>query len=498
MISQAPSIARSLQIEGTLIVAACGTSRGIGNDGVLPWPKLSADLKSFKELTMGSPILMGSSTYNSIPKSVRPLPGRLNIVLSSRTRAQLELPDSVLIAGSLDAAAALLEARGLRKVFVAGGESVYKQALERPEWSQRVHYTHIDAELPCDRFFPLDLRTSTSGFRLISLGAQHSECGLSFQQKEYVREGDAEGNTSGDDVSFFGVHQASGSARHAEYQYLDLVRHILRHGVLRGDRTGTGTRSVFGAQMRFDLSKSFPLLTTKRVFWRGVVEELLWFISGSTNANTLAAKGVHIWDGNGSRDFLDKLGFTKREVGDLGPVYGFQWRHFGSDYSNMRADYAGQGVDQLSHVIDTIKKNPNDRRILLCAWNPQALPLMALPPCHVLAQFYVAGGRLSCQMYQRSCDMGLGVPFNIASYALLTCLIAKVCKLELGEFVHTLGDAHVYNNHVDALEEQLQREPKAFPTVEIADRESIDDFCAADIVLKGYSPHKAITMKMAV
>lgn len=483
---------RSASVEGVLVVAACGASRGIGKDGSMPWPKLSGDLKFFKELTMGCAVLMGSKTYESLPRLVRPLPGRLNIILSSKTRTQLGVPDSVLVAGSFDAAGALLGSRGLRTVYVIGGAEVYAQTLRQPEWSRRVHYTHIYADYECDRVFPLDLNEPKSGFQLISVGKRVEEGGLSYERREYIR--------ADDDAcaAFFDTRLASGLGRHGEYQYLDLVRRILRDGVARGDRTGTGTLSVFGAQMRFDLRKSFPLLTTKRVFWRGVVEELLWFISGSTDANELAAKGVHIWDGNGSREFLDKLGFTDREVGDLGPVYGFQWRHFGAQYSDMRADYSGQGVDQLAQVIKTIKTNPNDRRMLMCAWNPAAMPKMALPPCHVMCQFYVANRTLSCQMYQRSCDMGLGVPFNIASYALLTCLLASVCGLERGEFVHTLGDAHVYSNHVAALEEQLKRSPRPFPTLEIVNREFIDDFGIDDIVLKGYEPHKAISMKMAV
>jgi thymidylate synthase len=187
---------------------------------------------------------------------------------------------------------------------------------------------------------------------------------------------------------------------------------------------GVGTLSKFGCQMRFDLRTHFPLLTTKRVFWRGVAEELLWFISGKTNARALQEKDIHIWDGNASRAYLDSVGLTEREEGDLGPVYGFQWRHFGARYVDMHTDYTGQGVDQLSELVQTIRTRPYDRRLILSAWNPAALREMALPPCHMFAQFYVANGELSCQMYQRSCDMGLGVPFNIASYALLTRCVA--------------------------------------------------------------------------
>jgi len=278
-----------------------------------------------------------------------------------------------------------------------------------------------------------------------------------------------------------------------------MVREVIAEGVKRGDRTGTGTLSVFGRQMRFDLREGFPLLTTKRVFWRGVAEELLWFIRGSTSAKELQEKNIHIWDGNGSREFLDKNGLGHREEGDLGPVYGFQWRHFGADYQDMHADYSGQGVDQLAEVIDKIRNKPEDRRIIISAWNPAAIPEMALPPCHCFCQFYVANGELSCQLYQRSCDMGLGVPFNIASYALLTCLLAHVCDLKPGDFVHTLGDTHVYLNHVEPLEKQLLNSPRAFPTLKInTDTKDIDAIRFEDLEIVGYQPHKKIPMEMAV
>uniref|UniRef100_A0A2K6MEB1 Thymidylate synthase n=4 Tax=Colobinae TaxID=9569 RepID=A0A2K6MEB1_RHIBE len=252
---------------------------------------------------------------------------------------------------------------------------------------------------------------------------------------------------------------------HGELQYLGQIEHILRCGVRKDDRTGTGTLSVFGMQARYSLRDEFPLLTTKRVFWKGVLEELLWFIKGSTNAKELSSKGVKIWDANGSRDFLDSLGFSTREEGDLGPVYGFQWRHFGAEYRDMESD----------------------------------LPLMALPPCHALCQFYVVNSELSCQLYQRSGDMGLGVPFNIASYALLTYMIAHITGLKPGDFVHTLGDAHIYLNHIEPLKIQLQREPRPFPKLKILRKvEKIDDFKAEDFQIEGYNPHPTIKMEMAV
>lgn len=282
--------------------------------------------------------------------------------------------------------------------------------------------------------------------------------------------------------------------------------------------TGTGTVSIFAPRpLKFALNKDgvpiLPLLTTKRVFLRAVVAELLWFVAGSTSSLPLSDAGVKIWDGNGSREFLDSVGLGHRAVGDLGPVYGFQWRHFGADYVDATTDYTGQGVDQLAEVVHKLKNTPYDRRIILSAWNPRDLKLMALPPCHMFAQFYVsyprggaAGtdekpkGHLHCQLYQRSCDMGLGVPFNIASYALLTHMLAHVCDLVPGTFTQVMGDAHVYMDHVDALKVQLEREPRDFPTLEIgrAPGGSIDGWKAEEFVVKGYDPHKTIAMKMSV
>ena len=237
------------------------------------------------------------------------------------------------------------------------------------------------------------------------------------------------------------------------------------------------------------------------MFVKGIIEELLWFIRGSTNAKELSAKGVKIWDGNSSRDFLDKHGFVERDEGDLGPIYGFQWRHFGAKYTDMHADYTGQGIDQLRECIHKIKHTPDDRRIIMTAWNPSDLPNMALPPCHCFVQFYVANGELSCMLYQRSADMGLGVPFNIASYAILTHMMAHVTGLRPGDFVHMIGDCHVYLNHVGPLEEQLKREPRAFPTLNIRNKErilDIEQFTYDDFEIVGYEPHPLIKMEMAV
>ncbi|KAH9993541.1 thymidylate synthase [Russula vinacea] len=300
------------------------------------------------------------------------------------------------------------------------------------------------------------------------------------------------------------------SRPHDELQYLNLIRNVLDTGESRPDRTGTGTISLFAPpSLRFSLADStLPLLTTKRTFLRGIIEELLWFVKGETDSTLLSKKGVKIWDGNGSKEFLEKRGLGHRRAGDLGPVYGFQWRHFGADYVDADTDYSGKGVDQLREVIRKIKEDPTDRRIIMSAWNPADIPLMALPPCHMMCQFYVhlpthadgsAPRRLSCLMYQRSADLGLGIPFNIASYALLTHMIARVTDTVPHELIIQLGDAHVYKDHVDALRVQLTRQPRAFPTLRwTRDITDIEDFTYDDFFIDGYDPHPAIAMKMSV
>jgi thymidylate synthase len=266
---------------------------------------------------------------------------------------------------------------------------------------------------------------------------------------------------------------------HPERQYLDLLADILENGVERGDRTGVGTRGVFGRQMRFDLSQGFPLLTTKKLHRKSIILELLWFLRGDTNVRWLQERGVSIWD-----EWAD------RETGELGPVYGKQWRSWAAP--------DGRVIDQIAAVAEGLKTNPNSRRHIVSAWNPADVDDMALPPCHCLFQFFVADGKLSCQLYQRSADVFLGVPFNIASYALLTMMMAQVTGLEPGEFVHTLGDAHLYLNHLDQARLQLSREPLPLPTMHIAPRPDLFSFEYDDFQLEGYRPHPSIAAPIAV
>jgi len=262
-------------------------------------------------------------------------------------------------------------------------------------------------------------------------------------------------------------------------QYEILLKHIYQTGANKSDRTGTGTKSIFGAQLRFNLAEGFPLITTKKVHLKSIVHELLWFIKGDTNTKYLTDNGVTIWN-----EWADK-------DGNLGPVYGYQWRNWPTP--------EGKHIDQLTEVIETIRNNPDSRRMIVSAWNVADLPKMALMPCHAFFQFYVADGKLSCQLYQRSADMFLGVPFNIASYALLTVMIAQVCKLKLGDFIHTFGDAHIYSNHFEQVELQLSREPRVYPTMRInQDINSIFDFTFEDFELENYNPHPAIKAPVAI
>lgn len=503
---------------------------GIGMNGTMPW-KLPADMAYFKQLTTATAdrrkmnaVIMGRKTWESIPTKFRPLKGRFNVVLSrsaashasasasdhshgsiennnpygqvlqSSANKPVSQQDSnsqtVHFSKSLREALQLLGGmwQSIETVFVIGGGQVYKEAMLFPE-CEAVHLTCIHRDYECDTVFP----RLPDVFSLWSASPPQRDSGNKIEFLCYTRSDRADTQPR---------LPPGLASKHEEQQYLDMVRDVIKTGTHKGDRTGTGTISKFGTQMRFNLRYSFPLLTTKRTFWRGVMEELLWFVSGSTNANLLHDKGVTIWDGNGSREYLDSRGLSHREQGDLGPVYGFQWRHFGAEYTHMHANYSGQGVDQLAEVVRLIQENPDDRRIILSAWNPAALSDMALPPCHMFCQFYVADGELSCQMYQRSCDLGLGVPFNIASYALLTRMLACVTGLQPGEFVHVLGDAHVYKNHVDPLTMQLTREPRHFPTLNIRNPEKhkgdIDSFTAEDFELLNYEPHKKIAMDMAV
>ena len=287
---------------------------------------------------------------------------------------------------------------------------------------------------------------------------------------------------------------------HEEFQYINLIHDILKYGSTENTRNGT-TKMIYGSIMHFDLTNNkIPILTTKKVAWKTCLKELLWFISGSTDNSVLQEQNVKIWNDNASREFLDSRGLTNREENDLGPIYGFQWRHFNAPYTDCKKDYTNNGIDQLKNIINSLKdpEQRSSRRLIITAWNPCQLDEMALPPCHVLMQFNVKQGKyLSCSLYQRSGDIGLGVPFNIASYSFLTHLLAKHCDLEAYEFIYNLGNAHIYDDHYESLELQIERSPYKFPTIEIKNiHDHIEDYKMEDFNIIDYKYHESIKMLM--
>eukprot|EP01013_Petalomonas_cantuscygni_P004460 TRINITY_DN1481_c0_g1_i2.p1 TRINITY_DN1481_c0_g1~~TRINITY_DN1481_c0_g1_i2.p1 ORF type:complete len:553 (+),score=41.86 TRINITY_DN1481_c0_g1_i2:123-1781(+) len=542
------------------IVVGTDKNDGIGCNGELPW-RCRRDMAFFKALTRtpedstSNVVIMGRKTWDSLPANFRPLPDRINIVITRSAKPMTHVasaaasaaiptaasslsrhsptdgasagapasdvcadapsvpkgnpvsagapsyaspPDAFahpsplphLVAPTLDAA--LEEAAALRpmahSVFVIGGGQVYREALMHPMCNAviisritRADYPHLP--YPCDTFFPGTLVSPP----LFAPCPTHPAHAVFAGTKSFPE----------DPKVTVQVYQRTNDDEH---QYLDLVRRIIEGGTVKADRTGVGTRSTFGAMTRWSLRHGrLPLLTTKKVFLRGVLEELLWFLSGKTDANILSERGIRIWDGNASRQFLDSRGFTTRRVGDLGPVYGFQWRHFGATYRGPDVDYTGEGVDQVAEVLRMLRTDPDSRRMIITAWNPAALPEMALPPCHMLAQFNVNDGELSCMMTQRSADMGLGVPFNVASYAILTRILAHCAGLRPGDLIHTTGDTHIYTNHVEPLRQQLQRCPKPFPLLSIDPSvTTLDDLDSRHFTLYDYTPDPPIKMEMAV
>lgn len=524
----------------SIVVALAEETLGIGYQGKLPW-HIPGEMKYFKELTLKTKasnsrnaVVMGRKTWESIPKKFRPLNGRVNIIVSSRAPEEVIEPkdENTFVVKSLEESFRVVDSLDTctEKFFLIGGSSLFHQALLK-DVVDELYITEVKGEYKVDVFFPLiNLENGrNSSFKEVTNDFENVPDVPNCAFKKYVREEEEKkplkiseekeniegslnsSSESVDKVAKKVVDSATeldnirkeikqNSSKHEEYQYLDLVGEAIAVGNVKMDRTQVGTHSLFGRTMRFSLENDvFPLLTTKSTFFRGVAEELLFFISGKTDNRILQEKRIHIWDLNCTREFLDKRGLKDREVNDLGPVYGFQWRHFGADYKTFKDDYSGKGVDQLKTLIERIKTNPNCRRLILSAWNVKDLPQMVLPPCHMFAQFYVHDGKLSCQMYQRSADLGLGVPFNIASYALLTRMIAQCCGLKAHEFVHVMGDCHVYKNHVTQLKQQLKRKPREFPKLKLnKDKTDIDSFVFEDFELVGYKPHKKIKMQMAV
>tara|TARA_B100001057_G_scaffold474506_1_gene540165 strand:- start:228 stop:1667 length:1440 start_codon:yes stop_codon:yes gene_type:complete len=444
---------------------ACVNKKGLlGQENDL-YSTSSTDLHYFSQVTKGhnfpkeNIVVMGYNTWLSLPS--KPLKDRYNIVVTKHHSE--EVTDTCRFP-SLDRVFTHLDEikHNFGEVFIIGGASIYEQCLrDYPGQLNKMYITEIDDSW---------LGNSESKYFDYSDILPRMDIIKQRVEKANTRMYDPESNkyiVKSLNLSFI-VYQKKEQINKDEYSYLQLMDLIMKQGSIVEGRNGS-TKSVFGEKMVFDLTR-FPLLTTKKMGYKTILRELLWFIKGSTDNQELKDKNVHIWTANASKSFLESRGLAYEE-GDLGPIYGFQWRHFGSEYIDRHTDYSGKGYDQLTWLINEIKENPTSRRLILSAWNPAALDQMALPPCHILSQFYVnvKEGTLSCQLYQRSGDMFLGVPFNIASYAFLTYILCKLTGYKPGKLHHVIGDAHIYEEHDTSVLDQLKRVPKIFPTLTISD-----------------------------
>jgi dihydrofolate reductase/thymidylate synthase len=446
-----------------LVVACCknqhGLFQGIGVRNNIPWHS-SEDLLHFKELTKGSTIIMGRKTHESIG---RILPDRENIVIGNQFKKKIP---KVFYVRSPEDALELAESLNQNQVYIIGGAQIYNYFLQHFCIS-KIYLTEINETHRTDREFIVSANFIQASSKSLSDNA---------------------------------VLKIYHSANPEENIYLNIIRNIIENGVSKDDRTGVGTLAVFGEKMTFNLQNGFPLLTTKKVPWKMVLKELLWFISGSTDAKVLQNQNVHIWNGNTTREFLDNRGLTHLPEGDLGAMYGFCFRYYGAEYINCETDYTGKGFDQIQNAVDLIKSDPGSRRILITSYNPAERNNICLYPCHGLViQFFVRDGYLDCQMYQRSADMGLGVPFNIASYAFLTHMMAHVTEKSPGVLTIVTGDTHVYKNHIEPLKRQLNKTPYVFPWLKInRNVESIFNFKLEDFDMLDYRCYPSIKMQMAV
>lgn len=440
------------------LIVACDDKYGIGYQGKLPW-YCKEELDLFKKFTMGKVLVVGRKTYDSLPKT---LPGRTIVVLSRDSTK----PRTCQCMTDITKVTTLYKWQD--RVIFAGGAEIYKQALEKG-MVKKVYLSKMKSTHPADTWFDNNWLANF----VITQVTDYPEF----------------------------THYTLEVTRHGERQYLDLLHKVLLHGDERVGRNGT-TLSLFNSSMTFDLRNGYPLLTTKRMFIRGVVEELLFFLRGDTNTKILEEKGVNIWRGNTSREFLDSLGMTERPEGVMGPMYGYTLRHFGAKYDEQSASPKEPGIDQLAYVVNTIRNDPYSRRILMTTFNPGQVNEGVLYPCHsIVLQFYCQDNYLDMFCYNRSQDLFLGVPFNIASSALLLTLIAKLTNRVPRFLYMTLGDCHIYSNHVDQVKVQLARYPFEFPALDVPSIQEIDDLAkltSADFKLTDYMTHDAIKAEMVV
>jgi len=483
------------------MIVATSKNLVIGKENGLPW-NIPEDMSLFSSMTRGHIVIMGFNTYKSICEfrgtdyrlggSV--LKDRIHVVIVDDRRDKMVSSSKDVVFCTYATVDLIMETLVLeypqKELFVIGGAETYRSFASRAD---TIYLTLVNKTI-----------TNKTGGTLTRFPAEILEKFklVSVDDVFWSKEEDCE-------VQFLTYGRQSSRERYGlnEDGYLKLLGDILIQGEDRPDRTGVGTKSIFGSQLRFRISEHIPILTTKTMAWKACIKELLWFLRGDTDAKLLQAEGVHIWDGNTSREFLDARGLNHLPEGDIGAGYGFQWRHFGGDYTNCESNNTetadgNKGVDQITEIIESIKKDPYGRRHILSAWNPTALDKMALPPCHIMCQFYVGGeGTLSCHMYQRSVDCFLGLPFNIMSYATLTYLIALKTGLRPKELIISTGDTHIYQNHLEQVYQQVKRSPLPLPRMHIAPavaEKDWKDITIEDFMVYGYMHHPAIKAEMAV
>jgi thymidylate synthase len=457
-------------------IVAFSKNRGIGANNVLPW-RLDVDLLKFKQITSNKIVIMGYSTYLSIPKT--PLPNRLNIVIT--TKNDLDNQSNLIFTNLLDVYSVIDQYidQYSSEVMIIGGQSIYEHFIDLCD---KIYVTYIDKKYECDRTFP----NITSKFKLDEYDTP------TFVETEncYIQNLIFTNNTNTNQ----NLH---------DKEYINLCKRVLNDNIdIRSDRTGTGTISTFGERIEFDISEYIPVLTTKRIPWKSCIEELLWFMKGQTDANILKSKGVNIWNGNSSKEAQQKVGLNHLKEGDCGANYSFQWRYSGQKYLTCDTEYIKETeYDQINNIIKLLKTDPTSRRIFLSSWNPCDLNKTVLPPCHVSAQFYVSNNELSCHMYQRSCDVFLGLPWNILSYSVLTYILSNICGLTPKRLIISFGDTHVYKNHIEQVLTQIAREPLTQPILKLSDnisKKDIEDITIDDFELYGYYPHPSIYAPMSV
>jgi len=469
---------------------------GVNND---LYCKLRSDLKMFQKITSTkfnnheNIVIMGYNTWKSIGK---PLRERVNIVISKNHLDEFKEIDNIVCFQTLEECFQYTEDINYGKIFVIGGAYLFSEIMKNYFDSIDIIYqTQIMDEVNHHLLSSFDI--TYNKIPLIKYEMENKVMNVKFTRKK--EEGEIfdfqkKGYTRKEIDYYENIYQKSENVNQQEFEYLKLLRDILEEGVKKDSRNSI-VYSSFGSRMKFDLREGFPLLTTKKMPWKTVLRELLWFIQGSTSNQVLQDKNVHIWDANASKEFLKTRGLSYEE-GDLGPIYGFQWRHFGATYVDHKTDYQGQGIDQLQWIIQEIQRNPTSRRLIMSSWNPVDLDKMALPPCHIMIQFNIEDSYIDAQLYQRSGDMFLGVPFNISSYSFLLHIIGKITGYTPRYFIHIIGDTHIYENHIEPVKEQLLRIPSKFPSLEINQLSSIDTIQESDFKIVNYNYYPTIRAEM--